>query len=120
MNLLLNVPPNPVFIKTRWYTNNMKLDISQALAPCVLHAVHSPITVVNELHHPFPQAWQKRLWGEVRDDHTVSVCATGHNNVHAAIAYKEKNGKFPDWCVGATREMAQRAFDFLAAAEASA
>lgn len=94
-----------------------KMEVSQAQAPCVLHESHSPVTVVNELHHPFPQAWQKRLWGEVRDDTTVSVCATGHNNVHAAIAYYEKNKTYPRWCVGATRDLAEQAFSMLESAE---
>jgi hypothetical protein len=75
------------------------------------------VTIVNELHHPFPQEWQKELWGEVRDDRRVSLCATGHNNVHAAIAYYEKNKKFPAWCVGATRDLAERAFALYEAAK---
>lgn len=90
---------------------------SQEKSPCVLHKVHNPITIVNELHHPFPQEWQKALWGKVRDNRMVSLCATGHNNVHAAISYYEKNQKFPDWCVGATRELAQRAFILYAEAK---
>lgn len=89
----------------------------QTAEPCVLHAEHRPVTIVNELHHPFPQEWQKALWGEVRDDRRVSLCATGHNNVHAAITYFEKNGEFPGWCVGKTRELAKTAFDRLAAAK---
>ena len=86
------------------------ITVTQSVAPCVLHKTHSPVTVINELHHPFPQAWQKQLWGEVLDDRTVSLCATGHNNVHAAISYYEKHNKFPDWCVGATRDLAEEAF----------
>lgn len=74
-----------------------------------MHKVHSPITVINELHHPFPQAWQKKIWGEVRDDTTVSICATGHNSVHTAINYYEKYNKYPAWCVGTTRDLAERA-----------
>lgn len=93
------------------------LQASQVDKPCVLHAEHRPVTIVNELHHPFPQEWQKKLWGKVRDNRMVSLCATGHNNVHAAISFYEKNGKFPDWCVGKTRELAQTAFDRLAEAK---
>lgn len=94
-----------------------RMEIAQEAVPCVLHASHSPVTIVNELHHPFPQAWQKKLWGEVRDDETVSLCATGHNNVHAAITYFEKNKKFPDWCVGKTRDLAEEAFTRLESAK---
>ena len=85
--------------------------------PCVLHLTHSPVTIINERHHPFPQAWQKALWGEVRDDRTVSLCATGHNSVHAAITYYEKNHRFPAWCIGKTRDLAQSAFEFRAEQE---
>lgn len=98
----------------------MKRTVSQADKPCVLHIWHSPVTVVNELHHPFPQAWQKKLWGEVRDDRVVSVCATSHNSVHYAITYFQAYGDWPGWCVGKTRDLAESAFTFLAEAEATA
>jgi hypothetical protein len=87
-----------------------RLQATQEDSPCVLHKTHTPVTVVNELHHPFPQEWQKELWGEVRDNRRVSLCATGHNNVHAAIENYKKTNKFPDWCVGATRDLAELAF----------
>jgi aminopeptidase C len=86
-------------------------EVSQYAEPCVLHKTHSPITVINERHHPFPQAWQIDLWGDVRDSRTVAVCATGHNSIHEAIRYHEQWNKFPDWCRGATRLLAQEAFD---------
>ena len=100
-----------------WYNDTMRYQTSQKTTPCVLHKRHTPVTVINELHHPFPQEWQKALWGEVRDQRKVSLCATGHNNVHAAISHYEKYGKFPDWCIGATRELAQLAFTRKAEAE---
>jgi hypothetical protein len=96
------------------------LQASQDDQPCVLHLEHRPVTIVNELHHPFPQEWQKELWGEVRDSRRVSLCATGHNNVHAAIRYYQSKGKFPVWCVGKTRDLAQTAFDRLAEAKTQA
>lgn len=89
---------------------NKPRTVSQRDMPCALHSFHSPITVVNELHHPFPQAWQKDVWGEVRDSRVVSLCATGHNSVHKAINVFEETGKWPDWCVGATRDLAEQAF----------
>lgn len=92
-------------------------EVTQQEEPCVLHKVHSPITVINERHHPFPQAWQKNLWGSVRDNRTVSICATGHNSVHSAIVYYEKNGKYPEWCVGKTRDLAEEAFFLRAKAK---
>lgn len=91
----------------------------QTTRPCYLHRFHSPLTVVNEEHHPHPQEWQKALWGKVKDNRTVSLCATGHNTVHYCIDYFEKNGKYPLWCRGATRALVQRAFILQALAEAS-
>lgn len=77
--------------------------VSQEDKPCVLHTDHSPITVVNELHHVFPMEFQNDVWGEVRDNTRISVCSTGHNNIHAAIRYWDKNHRWPDWCRGMTR-----------------
>jgi hypothetical protein len=85
--------------------------------PCVLHASHSPVTIINERHHPFPQAWQEQLWGEVRDDRVVSVCATGHNSIHYAIGIVERTGKYPSWCVGKTRDIVEEAFALRTAAQ---
>lgn len=93
--------------------------VSQEDAPCVLHRHHSPVTIQNEYHHPFPQAWQKNLWGEVRDDRVVSVCATAHNSVHIAISELEKTGKIPLWCVGTTRDLVEEAFRLREEAENS-
>lgn len=83
---------------------------------CVLHSLHSPVTVVNERHHPFPQEWQRKIWGKVLDNRTEPLCATGHNNVHAAINYYIKQGAWPRWCVGATRDLGEQAFALRAAA----
>lgn len=86
--------------------------------PCVLHDYHRPLSVVNELHHPFPQEWQRELWGEVRDDRRVSICATGHNNVHAALSWHAAYGEWPRWCVGNTRDLCELALFRLAEAQA--
>lgn len=80
--------------------------IDHRAAPCGLHTFHSPITVQNELHHPFSQYLQRRVWGEVRDHRLVSLCGTGHNTVHVALRYFEKFHMWPDWCVGRTRDLA--------------
>lgn len=85
-------------------------EVAQWDAPCVLHKFHSPVTIINERHHPFPQSWQRALWGEVRDNRTVSVCATGHNSVHEAIRVFERTQKFPEWCIGSTRDLVEEAF----------
>lgn len=87
------------------------MSVSQDVRPCELHAFHSPVTVVNELHHAFPQEWQNDLWGEIRDKTLVSVCSTSHNTVHAALRYYDKTGTWPDYCIGRTRDLAQYAID---------
>lgn len=87
------------------------MSVSQEESPCVLHRTHKPISVINEMHHPFPQEWQKDVWGEVRDKRMVSLCATGHNTVHAAISYYLKHSEYPSWCIGKTRDLAERAFE---------
>lgn len=87
--------------------------VPQESRPCVLHAYHSPITVVNELHHPLPQAWQRRLWGKVLDHRVVAVCATGHNSVHTAIDFFDEYGTHLPWCVGRTRDLVEVAFERL-------
>jgi hypothetical protein len=92
-------------------TEEVTRQISQNVAPCVLHSTHSPVTVVNELHHLFPMEWQRDIWGEVRDRETRPVCSTAHNTIHAAIRYYDKNGVWPTYCVGATRDMAEEAIN---------
>lgn len=87
-------------------TEETTRSIPHAKAPCVLHRTHSPITVINELHHVFPMEWQRAIWGEVRDKQTISVCSTGHNNIHEAHRIHKRTGEFPTWCVGETREWA--------------
>lgn len=87
-------------------TITQPMQIGQDVKPCVLHTSHSPVTVINEMHHVFPQEWQNDIWGEVRDRTTASICSTSHNTIHAALRYYDKNGAFPTYCVGATRDMA--------------
>lgn len=87
-------------------TEEITRQINQMVAPCVLHVTHSPVTVINELHHIFPMEWQRAIWGEVRDRETRPICSTGHNTLHAAQRYYDKNGLWPTYCVGATRDMA--------------
>lgn len=81
--------------------------ITSDKAPCVLHETHSPVTIINELHHPIPQTWQEHKWGEVRLG-PVPVCATGHNTFHEALRRVINHGEhMPRWCVGKTRHMVE-------------
>lgn len=84
--------------------------VTQDSNPCVLHKYHSPVTIINELHHPFPQAWQNKIWGKVKDHTTVSVDATTHNSIHFAIDYFENYKLWLPWCIGLTRDLAKQAF----------
>lgn len=75
----------------------------------MLHSTHSPITVLNELHHIFPQEWQRDIWGEVRDQRKASICATAHNSIHVALRAYDRGEGWPAWCVGKTRDLAMLA-----------
>lgn len=66
---------------------------------CQIHKEHSPANLTAELHHAIPVAWQLH-WqptvapfpgrdpdgrGELWDARTVTICPTGHRNVHRWI-----------------------------------
>jgi hypothetical protein len=61
---------------------------------CALHKEHKPMNLTVEQHHILPQAWQ-RFWvppgatisgkALLWDPRTVTLCPTGHRNVHALI-----------------------------------
>lgn len=91
--------------------------VSQGEAPCVLHRHHSPITIVNELHHIFPQAWQRSLYeGRVPDQRLISVCATGHNTIHYALNYYARHHRYPPGIRAGTRDYCDQAMDAMEAA----
>jgi hypothetical protein len=60
--------------------------------PCEAHGSHRPEAAYREFHHVIPQAWQhlwvpptaKVVWS-LWDRRTVSLCRTGHGNVHVWI-----------------------------------
>lgn len=54
-------------------------------APCRCVKEHTPVPVLTEQHHVYPQAEQIRAHGAVVDQERVSLCSTGHHNVHAYI-----------------------------------
>jgi hypothetical protein len=53
-----------------------------ATAPCRCVKRHAPRPLTTELHHPFPQALQKKIFGYVRFKETVPLCPNAHTNVH--------------------------------------
>jgi len=48
---------------------------------CALHRYHSPIPVSHDLHHVIPRS----MGGPDTAANIVSVCPTGHRNVHVCI-----------------------------------
>ena len=90
--------------------------VTQHDRPCEVHKYHSPITVINELHHIFPQEKQKRVWGEVRDNREVSLCGTGHNTVTQSWLYHDKHLEWPEWCIGESRLICNLGWDRYVAA----
>lgn len=83
------------------------LMISSQISPCVLHKDHSPVTIINELHHIRPLYLQRRLWGAERNDERWSLCATGHSSVHSAIESALGGHGLPRWCVSKTRDLVE-------------
>lgn len=83
--------------------------ILQAIAPCSVHSAHTPVTVINELHHIFPEYMQRRVWGMTKDQRKVSICATGHSSVHYGLEQFLRYGTWPRVIVGSTRELAELA-----------
>lgn len=81
--------------------------VNQDELPCEIHDLHRPVTVINELHHIFPQYLQKEVWGEVRDQRMVSLCATGHNTVTYAWQLFTRKGYWPRFCIGRTRDVCE-------------
>lgn len=67
-----------------------------AVHPCELHAYHRPVVVITQHHHSKPVYLQKRLWGEVRFDADTWLCGTGHDAVHAWLAWMLGEGRKPD------------------------
>lgn len=89
--------------------------ISHERAPCVWHATHSPVTIINELHHVVPQAWQDKRYGKVILG-PVPVCGTGHNSFHEALRRVCNHGEpIPRWCVGKMRDDVEAALAWRAA-----
>lgn len=87
------------------------LGIQNDIAPCQLHASHTPITIINELHHIFPEFLQRRVWGKTVDQRKISICSTGHSSVHYAIDTYLRLGTWPSNIVGKTRDLAQLAIE---------
>lgn len=57
--------------------------ISPLIAPCVLHRTHSPRPWIDDMHHVVLESWTKALG--LPESRLVSLCPTGHVNVHAAV-----------------------------------
>jgi hypothetical protein len=60
--------------------------------PCVVHSYHAPRAETNHAHHVVPLSWTDAIGAP--EGRTVSICPTGHDNVHVAIR-KLLNGRVP-------------------------
>jgi hypothetical protein len=62
-------------------------------APCQVHANHTPQSHINEVHH----VWPLGDGGPNIPANKVTVCATGHNNIHDLLnKYRQAAGD-PGW-----------------------
>lgn len=78
---------------------------------CVAHLDHSPVALLNELHHVFPAFWQIETWGKIEVTTRVCLCGTGHSNVHYGLDYFRgrvggPGNVYPLKVVGKTRALA--------------
>jgi hypothetical protein len=56
--------------------------------PCAVHAEHRPASHVQHRHH----VWPLGAGGPDVRDNIVTVCATGHENLHALLRLLHKTG----------------------------
>lgn len=90
-------------------TQDHPRQVTEKERPCEIHLLHRPATVINELHHIFPQELQREVWGETLDQRVVSICATGHNTVTQAwlLFLKDNSHDWPKWLVGVSRDICE-------------
>jgi hypothetical protein len=82
---------------------------------CILHKRHEPVSHINEKHHIFPEWLQALATVDIpapTKGATVVVCATGHNNIHAALNYFITNREWPRWLVGEQARFALFAMNY--------
>jgi hypothetical protein len=90
---------------------------AQTSAPCTIHTRHDPFSRINQKHHVFPQ-WLQALVPNTNPlaptvaRETVTVCATGHANVHAAINTYITTRAWPAWARGRQKALATEAIYF--------
>jgi hypothetical protein len=81
-------------------------------SPCQIHRYHSPHVVDTDVHHIVPLSWG----GPNIPSNKVSICPTGHRNVHELLREYAEFGGTPPWEIRcrfsvAERELAQRGWD---------
>lgn len=79
---------------------------------CQIHRYHSPHVAETEIHHVVPLAWG----GPADAANQVSLCPTGHRNVHELLGEFSAFGGPPPWEVlrafsAAERELARRGWE---------
>lgn len=71
---------------------------------CEVHGYHSPHVTECDAHHIWPQAWG----GPTIASNLVTICPTGHRNVHELLEEYTLAGGTPPWAVLERWGMAER------------
>ncbi len=79
---------------------------------CQIHKYHSPLPMQQNVHHILPLSWR----GPDVASNKVTVCPSGHRNIHVLLDYYVHAQGLPPWTkrehFGVTeRALAQRAWD---------
>lgn len=76
-------------------------------APCQCVADHRPLPLIIELHHKFPQAEQKKVYGRIVDNERVALCSNSHDSVHVVLTAMLAGKPYPrvnPYILGIARE----------------
>lgn len=86
--------------------------------PCALYGYHAPRPARTQGHHRHPQYLQKRIYGEVRDNETLWVCGTCHDNIHEWLYFLLGEAREPNPHPGRkAKAEAQKSYDWYKAVE---
>lgn len=66
-----------------------------AAAPCTVHRYHSPHVAGCDVHHILPRSWG----GPTVRSNLVTICPSGHRNIHELLAEYVRVKGTPPWDV---------------------
>lgn len=89
------------------------LGISPLVAPCVIHGSHQPRAWINDLHHVVLESWTDALG--LPQSRKVSLCPTGHVNLHAAVRDRIAGRKYEFFVSPALAGLVDEAVTFYTA-----